>query len=305
MTARRVAIVDQGSNSTRLFLCEGVNSDGPVGERLTTVTALRSGAAADGAVADDAMARVRDCLVDYAKRIDIFVPDEVVVVGTSAVRDAPNRGAIATIVEETLRAELRVLAGPEEAELAYVGARLAVAGNGLVTVLDIGGGSTELVRGGPDGPHAAVSMDIGCVRHTELWLRSDPPTRDAVEGLCEEVQVTAAQSFDIIGAGAPLVGVAGTMTSLAAIALGAYDPERVHGHVLGVAEIAAILERLRRCSLDERRRVPGLHPDRAPAIVAGACIALGVLRAAGVDECRVSERDLLDGVALTMTSLGR
>jgi len=305
MRPSRVAIVDQGSNSTRLFLCEGIASDGPSGERITTVTALRRGAGADGTVADDALARVEQCLAAYSTRINAFVPDEVVVVGTSAVRDAPNRTAVEQLVRRLIGVQMNVLSGPQEAELAYVGARLGVLGDGPVTVMDIGGGSTELVRGGPDGPHSAVSMDIGCVRHTERHLHDDPPTAEQVEALCDEVRETATQVFAVIGGHVPLIGVAGTMTSLAAIHHGRYDPATVHGATITLGDARTILERVRALPLAERREVPGLHPDRAPAIVAGICIAIGVMEADGADSVTVSERDLLDGAVLRLTELAR
>lgn len=305
MTAQRVAIVDQGSNSTRLFLCEGIDRDGPVGERVTTVTALKAGAAPDGRIAETALARLDACLAGYAQRIAAFVPDEVVVVGTSAVRDAPNRQAVADLVRRRLDAPLTVLAGAEEAELAYVGARLAVKGSGRVIVMDIGGGSTELVQGGPDGPHSAVSMDLGSVRQTEALLHDDPPTPAQVDALLDEARAMAGEAFAVIGSDAPIVGVAGTMTSLAAIAQGAYDPARVHRARLEVTQVAAIMRRLAALPLDELRHVPGLHPDRAPAIIAGSCICLGVLQAAGAQEVTVSERDLLDGAVLRLTNMAR
>lgn len=305
MSSARVAIVDQGSNSTRLFLCEEMTDDGPVGERVTTVTGLRRGAGSDGAVSADELARMDACLADYRPRIDAFVPDELVVVGTSAVRDAPNRDEIASIVRAALGVDLLVVSGAQEAELAYVGARLAVSGDGPITVMDIGGGSTELVRGGPDGPHSAVSMDIGCVRHTEMHLASDPPSPSEVQALCDEVRATAADVFELIGTGAPIVGVAGTLTSLAAIDLGVYDPRRVHGAHLETSRVEALLQRLAGLTLEERRLVPGLHPDRASAIVAGAAIALSVLQAGGADGLIVSERDLLDGAVLRLTSMSR
>ena len=305
MKPSRVAIVDQGSNSTRLFLCEGIATDGPIGERLTTVTALRRGAGPDGSVTGDALDRVEQCLATYATRIATFVPDDVVVVGTSAVRDAPNKAAIVEMVRGLVGVDMTVLTGPQEAELAYVGARLGVSGDGPVTVMDIGGGSTELVRGGPDGPHSAVSMDIGCVRHTERHLHEDPPSVEQVEALCEEVRQTARQVFDVIGGQAPLIGVAGTMTSLAAMHHGRYDPSEIHGATITLDQARGLLDRVSKLPLSERREVPGLHPDRAPAIVAGLCIAVGVMQADGAQTVRVSERDLLDGAVLRLTELAR
>ncbi len=305
MSVSRVAVVDVGSNSARLFLCEGLDDGQPVGERLTTVTALRRGAAADGTVTAEALDRLDRCLREYAPRLQAFVPDEVVAVGTSAVRDAPNRAEVAERIRDRLGTRLRVLTGPEEAELSYVGARLAVDGDEVVLVMDIGGGSTELVRGDASGPTEAVSMDIGSVRCTDEYLHGDPPTEQERASLQAAAAEAAAPVIAAIGGPAPMIGVAGTITTLAAIDHGQYDRDLVHGSRLTRGGIEAMAARLGAMSLDERRTVPGLHPDRAPAIVAGACIAAGVLQAAGLDLLRVSERDLLDGVVLRLTDLAR
>jgi exopolyphosphatase/guanosine-5'-triphosphate,3'-diphosphate pyrophosphatase len=296
----RVAVVDVGSNSTRLFLCEGVGPGGPEGERTTTITGLRRGAAADGTVTAEALERLRECLAGYGDRIRGFGADQIVAVGTSAVRDAPNRPAIEEIVERELGAKLRVLSGAQEAELSYVGARLAVAGEEPVLVMDIGGGSTELVRGDANGPGAAVSMDVGAVRFTEAFLRDDPPTAEQVTALRNEVTELAIPTIVALGGPAPVIGVAGTMTSLAAIAYGRYDPDVVHGSILAIDEVEEMAQRLAAMPLAERRHVPGLHPERATSIVAGALIACAVLRAAAADHVAVSERDLLDGAVLRL-----
>lgn len=303
MSGDRVAVVDLGSNSTRLFLCEGVSANGPDGERVTTITALKRGAASDGAIAPEALARLGACLDDYADRIAEFDSDEVIAIGTSAVRDAPNRDEVAALVDDRLGVDLRVLAGAQEAELSYFGARLAVAGEGPVVVLDIGGGSTELVRGDASGPQAAVSLDAGGVRFTEQFLHDDPPSPAQIAALRDEVMGMVVPTFAAIGGAAPLVGVAGTMTSLAAIANGAYDPRHVHGAILSAVEIEDITDYLAGVPLAERREVPGLHPDRAPSIVAGALIACCVLDAAMADEIAISERDILDGAVLRLSGV--
>jgi exopolyphosphatase/guanosine-5'-triphosphate,3'-diphosphate pyrophosphatase len=305
VSAGRVAVVDIGSNSTRLFLCEEVGPAGPEGERLTTITGLRRGAAEDGTVTREALERLAECLTVYRGRIDAFgVGCPVIAVGTSAVRDAPNRDAIESVVADRLGAELRVLAGAHEAELSYVGARLAVDGDGPVIVIDIGGGSTELVRGDTAGPTSAVSLDVGAVRFTERFLHHDPPTGDEIAELRREVATMAVPALSALGGAAPMIGVAGTMTSLAAIAHGVYDPDRVHGAILAAAEVEEIAMHLASIPLDERRLVPGLHPERATSIVAGSLIASTVLAAAGADEIAVSERDLLDGAVLRLAASG-
>ena len=302
MSDRHVAVVDVGSNSTRLFLCDGIDADGPRGERITTITALRRGAGSDGSVAAEALGRFDECLAQFAATIDAFGADEVVVVGTSAVRDAPNRDRVAAIVSARLGVELQVLAGAHEAELSYIGARLATVGDGPVIVMDIGGGSTELVRGDSAGPAAAVSLDAGGVRFTETFLHDDPPTHAQVIALRDEAAGLVIPAFAALGGPAPIIGVAGTMTTLAAIAHGGYDPERIHGTILTTDQVQQITENLVALPLAERRLVPGLHPDRAPSIVAGALIACTVLVAAAVDEVAISERDLLDGARLRLAT---
>ncbi|WP_217915009.1 hypothetical protein [Miltoncostaea marina] len=299
----RLAVVDVGSNSVRLLLCERIGPAGPEGERLATVTGLRRGAADDGAIAEDALARLDACLAGYAGRIAAFAPARVVAVGTSAVRDAPNAGRVDAVVRARLGTGLTVLSGEREAAAAFAGARLGAPGDGAVMVVDIGGGSTELVRGG-SGPEGAVSLQLGAVRQTERHLRSDPPAPAEVAALRVDAAALLAGGLEAIGGPAPAVGVAGTITSLAAIDLGEYRPERVHGHRLTRERAEALTASLCRATVAERRRLPGLDPARAGVIAGGALIACAVLEAAGLDAMTVSERDLLDGVAMAASRPG-
>ena len=297
----RLAVVDVGSNSLRLFLCEGIGPDGPRGERETTVIGLRRGAAPDGTIAPDALERLDRTLAGYAEAIDRFRPARTVPVATSATRDAPNRDAIAAVVEGRLRAPMRILTGEEEAAASFAGARLAVEGDGPVMVVDVGGGSTELVRGGPTGPNDAVSLQLGAVRQTERHLAHDPPRPEELAALREEARGLIEPALAQIGGPAPVVGVAGTATSLAAIDIGRYDRDRVHRHRLSLETIDRLAERLAAMTVEERRGVHGLDPERAPVIVAGALIVAEAVRAAGSGEAMISETDLLDGVALAAT----
>ena len=297
----RLAVVDVGSNSLRLLLCEGIGPDGPRGERETTVIGLRRGAAPDGTIAPDALERLDRTLAGYAEAIDRFRPARTVPVATSATRDAPNRDAIAAVVEGRLRAPMRILTGEEEAAASFAGARLAVEGDGPVMVVDVGGGSTELVRGGPAGPNGAVSLQLGAVRQTERHLAHDPPRPEELAALREEARGLIEPALAQIGGPAPVVGVAGTATSLAAIDIGRYDRDRVHRHRLSLETIDRLAERLAAMTVEERRGVHGLDPERAPVIVAGALIVAEAVRAAGSGEAMISETDLLDGVALAAT----
>jgi exopolyphosphatase/guanosine-5'-triphosphate,3'-diphosphate pyrophosphatase len=296
--AGRLAVVDVGSNSLRLFLCEGIGPEGPRGERDTTVIGLRRGAGPDGALAADALERLDERLARYAGDIAAFAPARALAVATSAVRDAPNRGAVEAIVEGRLGAPVRLLSGVEEGALSFAGARLAVDGDAPFLLVDIGGGSTELVRGGSAGPEDAVSLQLGVVRQTERHLRHDPPQPAELEGLREEARALVAPALAGLAGELPVVAVAGTATTLAAIELGGYDRDRVHRHRLTLAAIDALAARLAAMAAGERRGVAGLDPARAGVIVAGALILAEAVRGAGAAAAMVSETDLLDGVAL-------
>ncbi|WP_217921757.1 hypothetical protein [Miltoncostaea oceani] len=294
----RIAVVDVGSNSVRLLLCERIGPAGPEGERISTVTALRRGAGADGSVAAEALARLDDCLAGYGERIAAFAPARVVAAGTSAVRDAPNRAEVAEVVARRTGAVLAVIDGDQEARCSFAGARLGAPGDEEIMVVDIGGASTELVRGAGDGPRAGVSLQLGAVRQSELHLRGDPPGEDGIDALRDEARLLVAAALERIGGPAPVVGVAGTITTLAAIELGGYDPVAVHGHVLDRDSVERITGRLCGMTVAARRELPGLEPARAEVIPAGALIAATVLEVAGLDRMTVSERDILDGLAL-------
>jgi exopolyphosphatase/guanosine-5'-triphosphate,3'-diphosphate pyrophosphatase len=298
MIPGRLAVVDIGSNSLRLFLCEGIGPEGPRGARETTVIGLRRAAAGDGTLAADALARLDGALAGYAARIGAFRPARVVAVATSAVRDAPNRPEVAAVVRARLGAEMRLLTGVEEGTISFAGARLAVEHGGPILLVDIGGGSTELVRGGEAGPEDAVSLQLGVVRQTERHLRHDPPLAGELEALRGEARALLGPALAGVGGALPVVGVAGTPTTLAAIELGAYDRDRVHRHRLALVAIDAAAARLAAMPEGERRDVPGLDPARAGVIVAGALILAEAVRAAGAPGVMVSETDLLDGVAL-------
>ena len=227
-----------------------------------------------------------------------FAPGHVAATGTSAVRDAPNRDQVADVVRARLGVELEVLSGDDEARLAFAGARLGAPGAGPVMVVDIGGGSTELVRGDAGGPTGAVSLQLGGTRQTERHLSSDPPLLAEVRALREEARALVAEGLAAIGGPAPAVGVAGTITSLAAIDIGHYDPDLVHGHVLARATVERITAELCAMPVARRAEVPGLDPARAPTIAGASLIVCAVLESAQLDEMTVSERDLLDGLAM-------
>lgn len=300
----RAAVVDVGSNSTRLLLLEAIGPDGAAGERVTTLTGLRRGAAPDGSLTPEALERLGACLDAFAARIAAAGSPPVVAVGTSAVRDAPNRGHVVALVRDRLGADLEVVDGRREAALAFAGARLALAdGSSPCRMLDIGGGSTEVVQGDESGARHAVSLPLGVNRQGEMICADPPPPGDviAVRAVARALVHEAAGAFPAAG---PLLGVAGTITTAAAILDGGYDPDEVHGMVITRDQAEAVLSRLAAMDDADRRAVAGLHPDRANVIVPGLAILCGALEALEADKIVVSERDILDGIALEWNSSG-
>jgi exopolyphosphatase/guanosine-5'-triphosphate,3'-diphosphate pyrophosphatase len=304
----RVGVVDIGTNSTRLLIADV--EDGAIDEldRRSEVTRLGQGVDASGHLAEEAMTRVFATLAAYRDALDAAdVPaDARVAVLTSAARDAANGAGFVRRVRDDYRLDAHTIAGEEEARLTFLGATHGRDRRDAtpLLVVDIGGGSTELIVGaaGADEPDFHVSLQAGVVRQTERHLHHDPPPPHELRQLAGDVRaiLEAGVPEDVRTRARAAVGVAGTATSLAAIdqELDPYDPRRVHGYVLERAEVELLLARLAQMPLAQRRTVRGLHPDRAPTIVAGAAIMLEVLRAFGLERTEVSEHDLLHGVAL-------
>lgn len=276
---------------------------GAVGERVVRVTGLRRRAAADGRIVPDALGRLDVCLGDYAERIGAAGSPPVIVVGTSAVRDASNAGEVGDIVRRRLGVELVVISGEREAALAFAGARLVMHGaTGPCRVIDIGGGSTEVVAGDEHGPDHVVSLALGASRQGEAHITRDPPSTDEITAIREEARALVAAAAGGFPTEGPLIGVAGTVTQVAAIAIGRYDPDAIHGMTLSRAAVVDVLTAVAGVGPDERAHVPGLHIDRVGVIVPGAAILLGVLDGLGANGLVVSERDILDGVAMEIDS---
>src|SRR5215218_5112461 len=305
----RAAVVDIGTNSTRLLIAD-IGADGDVEERVreSTVTRLGEGVEASGRLGDAPQARVFAALERYTAEIRAQESDAIAAVMTSAVRDAANGAEFSTAVRERYGLDGRTLSGDEEAAFTFAGATAArPPGDPTeLVVIDIGGGSTELVcgAGGRLGFH--VSTQIGVVRHTERHLHSDPPDSEEIAALAADVDagVAAAVPEDVRSGTQAAIAVAGTATSCAAIdlALEPYDTTRVEGHVLSRAKLDRLLERLAALPLEQRRQVRGLHPDRAPTIVAGGVVLSRVLDAFRLGEVEVSDRDILWGVALQLAA---
>ena len=311
-----VAVVDCGTNTTRLLIDDGEG----LGLRLQRITGLGRGTDAGGRLRDDAIGRVVDALGDYGEIIDERQVIAARAVATSAARDAANGAEFCRRASEALGVEVELLDGQREAAYGFAGATRGLVGDGerdedsarargtAALVLDIGGGSTEFAYGVPSTgapPADAVSLDMGSVRWTERFLASDPPRP---EELSSAISVARLHLDDIdrehpvIGKGAPaaqLVGVAGTITTVAAVEIGLdpYDPEVIDGFVLTRAAAEDVFRTLATERLADRVHNPGLHVDRAPVIVGGCCILVAVMRHWDLDECVVRERDLLDGIA--------
>jgi exopolyphosphatase / guanosine-5'-triphosphate,3'-diphosphate pyrophosphatase len=296
----RVAAIDLGTNTTRLLVADV--ADGRVDEvsRRTTITRLGEGVDSRHKLLPLPIARVRNCLSDYRRELESLGAERALLVATSAVRDADNGDAFLGEIEWSYGFTTRLLTGEEEAELTLRGAS---GGRDLpadTVVIDIGGGSTELITASE-----RVSTDLGSVRLTERVLASDPPTQRELDSLGGTVQLVLAEQVPEGMQPKHGIGVAGTITSLAALDLGLvdYDPERVHGHVLGEGAVEAQLERLAALPLAQRRQVPGLDPERAPVIVAGAVILREVMRYLGLPAIEASEHDILHGAALEAAKL--
>jgi exopolyphosphatase/guanosine-5'-triphosphate,3'-diphosphate pyrophosphatase len=300
-----VAIVDIGSNSIRLLIADK-SDDGEITEldRQANVTRLGEGVDTSGKLADEAMERTYAVLADYAERIKQHHCDTKIAVLTSAVRDSANGQEFAHTIEKRYGLTPHVLKGDEEARLTYLGATSErdPADTTPNLVLDIGGGSTEMIIGAGPEVRFRVSTQAGVVRQTERHLPDDPPTREQMDALAEDVTTILRDNVpeELRTAVKRGIAVAGTATSLAAIAqhLEPYDPDKVHGYQLSTDECDRILGELSVMTLAQRREVPGLHPDRAPTIVAGVLIFKEVVHLFGLTTIEVSEHDILRGAAL-------
>jgi exopolyphosphatase / guanosine-5'-triphosphate,3'-diphosphate pyrophosphatase len=304
----RVATIDIGTNSVLLLVAERRGAAlVPVLERAT-ITRLGQGVDATRALDPQAIERTLACLAGYAAEIQASGASRVGVVGTSAMRDACGGEVLVERARELLGVAPRVISGREEAELTFAGALAGLDLEGPVVVFDLGGGSTEVILGtaGPDDMvEQAVSLDVGSVRLSERHVRSDPPGAAellAVRHDARAALATLGARWSLPGAPAPrapLVGVAGTVTTLAAYVLGVspYDAERVHGARISAAEVAGATGRLSAMRLEERRSVPAIDPKRADVIVAGALIVEEILAWAGAAELLVSDRGVRWGLA--------
>jgi exopolyphosphatase / guanosine-5'-triphosphate,3'-diphosphate pyrophosphatase len=289
----RVGVVDLGTNSTRLLVADVDGERVAEVERRTEITRLGEGVDGRRKLLPLPIARVRNVLTEYRRALERLGAERVLAIATSAVRDAENGEAFLGEVEWSYGFTTRLVTGEEEADLTLRGVGSDRPLDEGTLVLDVGGGSTELITTGE-----RASLDIGSVRLTERHLHSDPPTAEELEAAARTVRELM-PPLEPGGA----IGVAGTITTLAALELGAYDPERVHCYSLSQEAVGRQLERLASLPLAERRELPGLEPERAPVIVGGALVVREVLDRYGLERLEVSERDLLHGAALEAAQL--
>lgn len=304
---RRVAAIDCGTNSIRLLIAEPDGSGGLADlERRLEIVRLGQGVDATGEFHPDALRRTFAAVDGYAELIKkAEVPTgKVHFVATSAARDVKNRETFFAGVKERLGVLPDVISGETEARLSFLGALSRVKPEGEpVLVMDIGGGSTELITGGADGDlHSAVSLDVGSVRVTERFFKQNPVADDDLEraaGYVDDLLTGSGVDFDSIGA---WIGVAGTVTTLAGVylELERYDRERVHGARIPLAAIAEQLHRLAELTVDQIRALPSMHPGRADVITGGALVESRIAARVHLDHLIVSESDILDGIALQL-----
>lgn len=294
----RVAAIDQGTNTTRLLVADIEDGELEEVSKRVEITRLGEGVDARRRLLPLPITRVRNVLTAYRREAEQLGAERVLLVATSAVRDAENGEAFLGEIEWSYGFVTRLLSGDEEAELTFRGASEGRLGSTLV--IDPGGGSTEFVVGEEGEIRSRQSIDVGSTRLTERFLHSDPPAEEELAAAADYVSAVVPARPEADQA----VGVAGTITTLAALDLGLDQPGGLgtHGHRLTLASVRAQRERLAALPLEERARLRGLHPKRAPVIVAGAVLVEQILERFGI-ELEVSERDILHGAAFEAANL--
>lgn len=297
----RVAAVDCGTNSVRLLVRD---LPGPDLHREMRIVRLGEGVDRTGSLAPQAIERTREALVSYRETCDELAVERIRMVATSATRDASNRADFVAMVVATLGVEPEVISGDEEAGLSFRGATRGLdPADGPFLVMDIGGGSTELVLG-TDKADAARSVDVGCVRLTERHLVSDPPTAAEIAAATSDVDAALRSALEVVPAGQArtAIGLAGSVTTVAALALGleAYDPDRIHLSRVARADVHRIATDLLSMTREGRSRLGVMHPGRVDVIGGGALVLDRAMELLSLQEIVVSESDILDGIALSL-----
>jgi exopolyphosphatase/guanosine-5'-triphosphate,3'-diphosphate pyrophosphatase len=302
--SHRVAVIDVGTNSARLLVADVAGGKVSPVERRSRVTRLGRGVDLSGRLSAGAIEDACEAIGDYVTAYQELGAETVDAIATSAVRDAENGSAFVAELRERFALSARVLDGEEEARLTYLGATSEHVPSEPTLVIDIGGGSTELIVGTGAEISFHASLQAGVVRHSERHIGSDPPTAVELESLASDARGLIEA---VVGSGVEAragIAVAGTPTSLAAVEMGLepYDPARVHGHVLSLPSIQRMLSQLASTPLAQRVEIRGMHPDRAPTIVAGVVILVETMRAFGLEQIEVSEHDILYGTAIAAAS---
>jgi len=302
-STRRVAAIDCGTNSLRLLVADVDTVAGTLVDLHRQMEIVRLGEGVDrtGRLGDDALARTFAVCDRYAEILRDLGAQQVRFVATSASRDAENRDDFVSGVLERIGVEPEVVTGDEEARLSFTGATRGLTGaEAPYLVVDIGGGSTEFVLGTTE-PVAARSVDVGCVRLTERHFTSDPPSRDQIDALVADADAAISRAAEVVplAEARTLVGLAGSVTTLTAVALGQteYDASAIHGARISAATVAEWSDRLLAMTHDERSRIPVIHPGRVDVLNAGVLVLRRILDRTGLPEVLVSEHDILDGIA--------
>ena len=300
----RVAAIDCGTNAIRLLVADVVDGTLTDLDRRMETVRLGEGVDATGRLADAALARTFAACERYAAIVGDLGAERIRFVATSASRDAENRDVFVAGVLERIGVEPEVISGDEEAALSFAGAtRGLVGGEPPYLVVDIGGGSTEFVLG-TSAPEAARSVDVGCVRMTERQVRHDPPTPVEVDAIVADVDAAISRAAEAVplSEARTLVGLAGSVTTAAALALGLpeYDATVIHGARITASGIARVSDLLLGLDHDGRAALPPMHPGRVDVINAGVLVLRRILDRTGLPEVLVSEHDILDGIALAL-----
>jgi exopolyphosphatase/guanosine-5'-triphosphate,3'-diphosphate pyrophosphatase len=297
-----VAAIDCGTNSVRLL----ITADGQTQiERLMRITRLGQGVDATGRLDPEAIERTLAVLREYREVIDQHGATRIRMAATSASRDASNRDDFFHAAKEILGVMPEVISGEEEGRLSFLGATADLdPALGPFLVCDIGGGSTEFVFGTTEA-ESTISVDMGCVRMTEAWLHHDPPTAEELSQALSVIDIyldDVLREIPELSSAQTFVGLAGTVSNTASVELGLaeYDREQIHHLVLTRAAVEDVFRTLATESIKERKENPGLEEQRADVIVGGLCVLVATMRKFGLDECLVSESDILDGLAMSL-----
>ena len=302
---KRLAAIDVGTNSVRVLVADVDGSQPAEVERDLVITRLGEGVDRNKRLQAEPVRRTVEAIVSYHQRATELGAENVRIAATSAVRDATNRHAFIHAVRERTGVELEVLSGDDEARLSFLGATAELSHGAPYLVLDIGGGSTEFVLG-DRVVEAAISIDVGSVRLTERHINHDPPEAAELGAVRRDADAAVARAKDIVGTSArTLVGLAGTITTVAAIALEltGYDHDTIHHARLSASQVADVAGRLQAMTSEKRRSLPAMPRGREDVIVAGVEMLLAVMEGFGFEDVLVSEADILDG--LVLDALGR